>query len=285
MNPLDQRHGELEAYFDEVPRSSARVEEFGSFTLFVSGGPWAYYVRPTLGQTISAVDPGDLRRALDRCVELGIPRQVEWQSVVTPELDRLCEAEGLLVRRHPMLVHDRSERRSLKGVKGFVTETVSPDDETIGRILTVNDVAWRHVDVVLSAVGIVERDEVAESAEVAALTSYRIREGQSVFAVCRNPSTGPVGLGAHHPRGLVSEITSIGVLPAFRCMGIASAITSLLTDDAYERGSETVFLSAQNETVARIYERLGFRRVGLACVAEPAPEPGPHDRVQPAVSG
>ncbi len=54
-------------------------------------------------------------------------------------------------------------------------------------------------------------------------------------------------------------------------MGIASAITSLLTDDAYERGSETVFLSAQNETVARIYERLGFRRVGLACVAEPAP--------------
>jgi len=29
-----------------------------------------------------------------------------------------------------------------------------------------------------------------------------------------------------------------------------------------------VFLSAQDDAVARVYERVGFQRVGTACVAE-----------------
>ena len=36
-----------------------------------------------------------------------------------------------------------------------------------------------------------------------------------------------------------------------------------------ERGVSTVFLSAGDESVARLYGRLGFARVGTACVAEP----------------
>jgi hypothetical protein len=34
----------------------------------------------------------------------------------------------------------------------------------------------------------------------------------------------------------------------------------------------TVFLTAQDDAVARVYQRVGFERVGTACVAEaPAP--------------
>ena len=40
--------------------------------------------------------------------------------------------------------------------------------------------------------------------------------------------------------------------------------------DARERGLETVFLSAQDDAVARIYERVGFERVGTACIATAA---------------
>lgn len=279
MNPTQNGHAGLEAYFDEVPRSSARAELFGPFTLFVSHGPWAYYLRPALGANVTVADAGDLRRALARCDELEIPRQVEWQEQISPDLAGLCVAEGLVVRRHPLLVHSRSGQHDSKGVKGFVIEHVDAADNSLGRILKVNDVAWRHVDVVLSSVGVAERDDTPESPEVVDLTASRIRNGDSVFVVCRNEDVGPVGLGAHHPRNSVTEITSIGVLPAFRCMGIASALTTLLTVDAYDRGCETVFLSAQNETVARIYERLGFQQVGVACVAEPPPEPGPSDRV------
>ena len=39
--------------------------------------------------------------------------------------------------------------------------------------------------------------------------------------------------------------------------------------DARERGAELVFLSAGSEDIARMYGRLGFERVGTACIAEP----------------
>jgi hypothetical protein len=35
-------------------------------------------------------------------------------------------------------------------------------------------------------------------------------------------------------------------------------------------GELTVFLSAGSEDIARVYGRLGFERVGTACLAEPA---------------
>jgi predicted GNAT family acetyltransferase len=41
-------------------------------------------------------------------------------------------------------------------------------------------------------------------------------------------------------------------------------------DDARERGVRTIFLSAQDDAVARVYERVGFVRVGTACIAEPS---------------
>ena len=40
--------------------------------------------------------------------------------------------------------------------------------------------------------------------------------------------------------------------------------------DARERGARIVFLTASDDDVARMYERLGFERVGTGCIAEPA---------------
>ena len=44
-------------------------------------------------------------------------------------------------------------------------------------------------------------------------------------------------------------------------------MTAALVADARARGVGTVFLSAQDDAVARVYERVGFVRVGTACVA------------------
>jgi hypothetical protein len=38
--------------------------------------------------------------------------------------------------------------------------------------------------------------------------------------------------------------------------------------DARRRGVDTVFLSASSDDVARVYAKVGFRRVGTACTAE-----------------
>jgi predicted GNAT family acetyltransferase len=83
--------------------------------------------------------------------------------------------------------------------------------------------------------------------------------------------TGAVGGGAHSPRGGVTEITGIGVIPRARRTGVGAAITSTLVADALAHRSDLVFLSAQDDSVAALYRRLGFETVGTACTAEPAP--------------
>ena len=77
-----------------------------------------------------------------------------------------------------------------------------------------------------------------------------------------------VGGGTHSPRSRTTELTGIAVIPRARRHGLGLAITRALVDDARARGIETIFLSAQDDTVARIYQRAGFVRVGTACVAE-----------------
>ena len=51
-----------------------------------------------------------------------------------------------------------------------------------------------------------------------------------------------------------------------RRQGLGGAVTGALVEDALARGVETVFLSAGSDAIARVYARLGFRRVGTACI-------------------
>jgi predicted GNAT family acetyltransferase len=63
----------------------------------------------------------------------------------------------------------------------------------------------------------------------------------------------------------------VATLPAVRNRGYASQLTATLARDALENGVEVVFLSAGDDDVARLYSKVGFRRIGTACIAQPAP--------------
>jgi ribosomal protein S18 acetylase RimI-like enzyme len=80
--------------------------------------------------------------------------------------------------------------------------------------------------------------------------------------------SGALGGGSHSPRGEVTEVTGVAVLPAARRRGVGATLTAALAADARRRGVEIVFCSAASEAVARVYESIGFRRVGTACIAE-----------------
>jgi len=97
----------------------------------------------------------------------------------------------------------------------------------------------------------------------------RIRNGITGVGVAEAGGT-VVAAGSHQPVGSVSEIMGVGTLPAERGRGIGSALTALLADDARATGATLLVLSAAGERVARLYERLGFRRVGTACFGRPA---------------
>ena len=70
----------------------------------------------------------------------------------------------------------------------------------------------------------------------------------------------------HQPVDDVTEVVGVATLPAVRRQGLGGAVTGALVEDALARGVETVFLSAGSEDIARVYARLGFRRVATACI-------------------
>ncbi len=112
-----------------------------------------------------------------------------------------------------------------------------------------------------------EDREAAAGAQRVEHLRRRLAAGRTVLVVAEG-SSGPLAAGSHQPIDGVSELTGIATLPSARRRGIGAAVTSALVADARARGASTVFLSAGSDEIARVYERVGFRRIGTACAAE-----------------
>ena len=94
----------------------------------------------------------------------------------------------------------------------------------------------------------------------------RMRRGLTVTVVAEGDAR-PGRRREHQPVEGVTEVVGVATLPAVRRQGLGGAVTGALVEDALARGVETVFLSAGSEDIARVYGRLGFRRIGTACIA------------------
>jgi ribosomal protein S18 acetylase RimI-like enzyme len=245
---------QVERYYDAVPRSAADVVSCGPFTLFVARTAWTYYARPAVGRTdeITVADVTELRRFQ---VERGVPEQIEWVPAVTPSLASAAAAAGLLVHRYPLLVLE--EPVPAVTPHGFVVRLLEADDPSLGDVLGAVHLGFGSV---------AAADEVADVRE-------RVRSGLQVLAAAFDLEGTAVGGGAHQPVNGVTELVGIAVVPEVRRRGIGAALTSALVADAGRQGVGTVFLSAQDDAVARTYERVGFRRAGTVAAAEPPPSP------------
>jgi predicted GNAT family acetyltransferase len=80
---------------------------------------------------------------------------------------------------------------------------------------------------------------------------------------------GPLAAGGYQRAGDVAEVVGVATLPVARRRGLGGGVTGALARAALAAGATTVCLSAQDDDVARVYERLGLRRVGTAALAEP----------------
>jgi predicted GNAT family acetyltransferase len=80
--------------------------------------------------------------------------------------------------------------------------------------------------------------------------------------------SGQVGV----PYAGVTELAAVGTGERFRNQGVAGAITALLTRDAFARGVELLWLTAEGPQAARIYARVGFRPVGGHMIHISVPE-------------
>jgi ribosomal protein S18 acetylase RimI-like enzyme len=264
----------LEEYYDAVPRHGARVEDYGPLTLFVREGQgWPFYARPARGWS-GPFAATDVQKVRARQRELGIPESFEWVAETTPKLRAAVEESGLVVHEHPLMVLDPGTPAApLAALPGNVSvRIVGADDPILSSALAVPHLAFAEPG---THVGLAGTPQLAEAVDARAAdgsvedASVRIRAG--LTAVASAVEHGLVlSAGQHQPLAGVSEIVGVGTLPAARRRGLALAVTAALVADARSRGAETVFLSAGDDDVARIYARLGFRKIGTALTAEPA---------------
>ncbi len=256
---------DLERYYDTAPRATCDTEELGPLTLFLARTGFPYYARPRLGLA-GEVTATDVTAVLARQRELDVPRAVEWVHDTTPSLLAAAREAGMTVEECPLLVLelDPPEPDPKAGVR-----IVAADDPQLGLVRAALNVGFGTAGTSIGEASVAERDaDAAAHPETAERIAALITAGLGILAGAFDPEVGPVGGGSHNPRGDVTEVVGVGVLPAYRRRGLAAAITARLARHALDTGVRTVFCSAQDDAVAHVYEGVGFRRMGTACVAE-----------------
>ena len=239
----------LESYYDSAPRATADAVAVPGFTLFVARTGWSFYGRPHPG---AHYDAGAVRAVRHQLADHSVPDQLEWVDELVPTLRPAAAQAGMTVHENPLLVLQAP--MSMPAPPGVAVELLTADDSRMSDTVAAVDAGFRGTDAIAP-------EPVAES------TRQQVRDGWLVMAGAFEHGEA-VGGGTHAPRGGVSELTGIATLPRTRRRGIGAAISSALTRDAMAGGATTVFLSAGSDAVARVYERVGFVRVGTACVAE-----------------
>jgi ribosomal protein S18 acetylase RimI-like enzyme len=263
----------IDAFCDAVPRRRARADEHGPLVLFVPTGPgWPYYARPRPGAR-SRITAADVRVVRARQRELIIPESFEWIEQTAPEMAVAAAEAGLEVQPHPLMMLSAVPAVPAASAlpAGVTVRAVTPEDPELDRIWAVPAVAFGHPGTATGEAGPVERDKIAADHDGGTIEMLRerLRSGHSVLAAAFGPD-GPLAAGSCQAVDGVAEITGVGVLPSSRRQGLGAAITALLARDALDRGVDTVFLSASDNAVARIYARIGFRGIGTAMIAEPS---------------
>ena len=254
--------------------------------LFVREGEgWPYYARPRIGaETPSAADITAVRR---RQRDLGIPEAFEWVHETTPDLLAVARSAGLEVLLAPLLILDPAALLPELPVPGATIRLLDPQSDSFADDLSTSGAVARlafgapanatlleeATALVTAEAGPAERD--AARSPLTDQYLARMRDGSAgttyFTAVADSPTGGVLATGGIQRSGDIAEVVGVATLPAARHRGYASQLTATLAHHALATGATLVFLSAGDDDVARLYTRVGFRRIGTACIAEPAP--------------
>ncbi len=260
----------IDVYLDAVPRAAVRTEAVGPFTLFIrdEATGWRYYARPTPGSTAFSREDVDAVRARQRALDQ--PEALEWVDDLCAGVGSAAEASGMRVSRMPLLHAEPDMLIPIEPPGGIEVRLASPTDD-IAMSTAVAMIAFGQPVPAGAATPPDDAAEIARQLDPGGTLFNRLRltEGHTVLALALEGTT-MVGVGSHQPLPDATEITGVAILPSHRRRGIGAAITSVLARDAVARGIGLLCLSAGDDHAARVYERVGFERVGHVGAAEPA---------------
>ncbi|MGK5684525.1 GNAT family N-acetyltransferase [Actinoplanes sp. URMC 104] len=276
----------LERFYDALPRPYARAEEIGGLVLFVREGEgWPYYARPRIGA--STPSAADITAVRQRQRELGVPEAFEWVHETTPDLLAVARSAGLDVLLAPLLVLDPAALVPDLPVDGGSIRFLDPGAQSFATDLAASRAVAQLAfgapadpqappggSLLTLPAGPAERDAATRQLSAALVASQQERSASGDYhtAVVDTPD-GILATGAVMRSGDVAEIAGVATLPSARRRGYASQLTAALARRALDDGVGLVFLSAGDDDVARLYTKVGFRRVGTACIGEPAAAP------------
>ena len=258
----------IDRYCDAAPAFTAARVELGAFTLFINPVGWPYYARPTIdGPTPTTAD---VQQVLEVQRERGVPRSFEWVHERTPGLAEIMSKLGHTVHFNPLLALPYGAKVTTSS--DVPVRLMEPADPDVGLVNAVASVGFASPG---GAIGPESIDSLLptmadRTPEFDAYERMRLERGITV-TMCVESDGGPVSVGALNPVGDVAEICGIATLPAYRNRGYGSAVTAALAAHATNIGIRDLFLGAGDDRTARIYEGVGFVRVGTACEVEATP--------------
>jgi ribosomal protein S18 acetylase RimI-like enzyme len=289
MAPVDSGlFDRLERFYDALPRPWSRIEEIGSLVLFIREGEgWPYYARPRLGSNTPSA--ADITATRQRQRELGVPETFEWVHETTPDLLAVARSAGLDALLAPLLTLDSAALvpdLPLRGARIRYLDTTSPGfaadlraSRAVAR-LGFGAPAYRSAletaekTLLIDGAGPAEGDASGPLSEEAVRQAREMLDsGDYLTAVVESPTDGILATGTSQRVGSVAEIVGVATLPSARGRGYASQLTATLAGRVLADGADLIFLSAGDDDVARLYTKVGFRRVGTACIAEPTAVP------------
>jgi ribosomal protein S18 acetylase RimI-like enzyme len=266
--------GRIERFYDAVPRDVATAEEIGGLVLFVrQGAGWPFYARPRPGAD-EPPSAADIIAVRERQRDLGVPEALEWVHEVHPDLLAVARSAGLAVREAPLMVLDTASPPEPAPPAGVTVRLLDPAAPSFAE-----DVAARRA-VTTVAFGAPAEPETPGTVGSTAprplapddleFERRRAAAGRIVSALAEDASSA-LAAGVLQQVDDVAEVAGVGTVPSARRRGLGGAVTAALARHALDTGVDVVLLSAGSDDVARTYARVGFRRIGTACVAGPAP--------------
>lgn len=243
----------VDAFLDDTVRDSTDRIDVGPLRVLLSRRPWPYYARPRAELDLSgpgAVTADDVAAAATALQDAGAPVAFEWIPERVPSMAEAVRAYGFEAQRVPILVRS-AEALPVQAPHGFSVRLLAHDEGAV--------VDAAHVVATAFGSPFVEEQQHIRS---------RIERGLNVTAVAESADGGIVGVATLQPIGATAEIVGVAVLPGHRRHGLGGAMVRLLVGEAQARGVDLVLLSASEDGV-RIYEEIGFRRVGTLAEAPP----------------
>jgi ribosomal protein S18 acetylase RimI-like enzyme len=237
----------VQRYLIEISERDGEPTPIGPFTVYVSritSADWGTYAMPTGFFEDAWRDHVDGVETMFR--REGRRGSFDFVEDLYPELRAEVIARGFTeVEVEPLLVLE--DHSSLEGQRDLDIRTVDPDEPALGQILENVRIAFE------------EKEETTDQALAERREMLKADNKVMLMALVDGE---PVGSGVVTHSGGVAEITGIATRESHRGLGIASAITSRLARSALSARCDVVYLTARDEDAARIYRRLGFRRVG-----------------------